>query len=124
MTAEELAPWLAGHWAAAGRPSTGGTYRPSPVRRVVIPKSGVQVSAWRTALPGSADSAGHCAYQRARFVSARASPLSLLPCRASSGPGDHRPAATRARGAHLGGTGLGRSDVANMANGGVFHRDR
>ncbi|MGO9163149.1 MAG: group II intron reverse transcriptase/maturase [Streptosporangiaceae bacterium] len=40
MTTEELVPWLAGHWAAVREALDAGTYRPSPARRVVIPKPG------------------------------------------------------------------------------------
>jgi group II intron reverse transcriptase/maturase len=40
MTTEELAPWLRTHWAGVREGLDAGTYRPSPVRRVVIPKPG------------------------------------------------------------------------------------
>jgi retron-type reverse transcriptase len=40
MTTEELVPWLAEHWAPVREALDAGTYRPSPVRRVVIPKPG------------------------------------------------------------------------------------
>jgi retron-type reverse transcriptase len=40
MTTEQLVPWLAGHWAQVRQALDAGTYRPSPVRRVVIPKPG------------------------------------------------------------------------------------
>ncbi|MFG2249146.1 group II intron reverse transcriptase/maturase [Spirillospora sp. NPDC048823] len=40
MTTEELRPWLVGHWAGVREALNAGTYRPSPVRRVVIPKPG------------------------------------------------------------------------------------
>jgi len=40
MTAEELVPWLREHWAKVREALDAGTYRPSPVRRVVIPKPG------------------------------------------------------------------------------------
>ena len=40
MTTEELAPWLREHWAQVRQALYAGTYRPLPVRRVVIPKPG------------------------------------------------------------------------------------
>ena len=40
MTTEELVPWLREHWAPVRQDLDAGTYRPSPVRRVVIPKPG------------------------------------------------------------------------------------
>jgi RNA-directed DNA polymerase len=40
MTTDELVPWLAEHWAGVRQALDAGTYRPSPVRRVVIPKPG------------------------------------------------------------------------------------
>jgi retron-type reverse transcriptase len=40
MTTEELVPWLREHWASGRQALDAGTYRPSPVRRVVIPKPG------------------------------------------------------------------------------------
>src|SRR5436305_9885768 len=40
MTTEELVPWLRQHWASVRQVLDAGTYRPSPVRRVVIPKPG------------------------------------------------------------------------------------
>ena len=40
MTTEELVPWLREHWASTREALNAGTYRPSPVRRVVIPKPG------------------------------------------------------------------------------------
>ncbi len=40
MTTGELRPWLREHWAAVREALDAGTYRPSPVRRVVIPKPG------------------------------------------------------------------------------------
>ncbi|MGH3821618.1 MAG: hypothetical protein ACRDRA_02045 [Pseudonocardiaceae bacterium] len=40
MTTEELVPWLREHWATVREALDAGTYRPSPVRRVVIPKPG------------------------------------------------------------------------------------
>jgi RNA-directed DNA polymerase len=40
MTTEELVPWLREHWASVRQVLDAGTYRPSPVRRVVIPKPG------------------------------------------------------------------------------------
>jgi RNA-directed DNA polymerase len=38
MTVSELRPWLRGHWPEIRRALDAGTYRPSPVRRVTIPK--------------------------------------------------------------------------------------
>ena len=40
MTTGEFRPWLAGHWLVVREALDAGTYRPSPVRRVVIPKPG------------------------------------------------------------------------------------
>jgi RNA-directed DNA polymerase len=40
MSTAEFRPWLAEHWAAVRDALDAGTYRPSPVRRVVIPKPG------------------------------------------------------------------------------------
>jgi RNA-directed DNA polymerase len=40
MTTEELVPWLREHWAGVREALDAGTYRPSPARRVVIPKPG------------------------------------------------------------------------------------
>jgi RNA-directed DNA polymerase len=40
MTTEGLVPWLREHWAGVRQALDAGTYRPSPVRRVVIPKPG------------------------------------------------------------------------------------
>jgi len=40
MTTGELVPWLREHWVAVRQALDAGTYRPSPVRRVVIPKPG------------------------------------------------------------------------------------
>jgi hypothetical protein len=40
MTTEELVPWLREHWASTRQALDAGTYRPSPVRRVVIPEPG------------------------------------------------------------------------------------
>jgi RNA-directed DNA polymerase len=40
MTTEELVPWLREHWAQVRKALDAGTYQPSPVRRVVIPKPG------------------------------------------------------------------------------------
>lgn len=40
MTTDEIRPWLREHWAGVREALDAGTYRPSPVRRVVIPKPG------------------------------------------------------------------------------------
>jgi RNA-directed DNA polymerase len=40
MTTEELVPWLREHWVGVREALDAGTYRPCPVRRVVIPKPG------------------------------------------------------------------------------------
>jgi RNA-directed DNA polymerase len=40
MTTGQLRPWLAEHWTAVRQALDAGTYQPSPVRRVVIPKPG------------------------------------------------------------------------------------
>ncbi|MGH3125633.1 MAG: reverse transcriptase domain-containing protein, partial [Streptosporangiaceae bacterium] len=40
MTTGQLRPWLCEHWAAVRRALDAGTYQPSPVRRVVIPRPG------------------------------------------------------------------------------------
>jgi group II intron reverse transcriptase/maturase len=40
MTTDELGGWLRQHWASVWEALDAGTYRPSPVRRVVIPKPG------------------------------------------------------------------------------------
>ena len=40
MTTEELIPCLREHWVGVREDLDAGTYRPSPVRRVVIPKPG------------------------------------------------------------------------------------
>ena len=36
MTTEDLGPWLRQHWASIREALDAGTYRPCPVRRVVI----------------------------------------------------------------------------------------
>ena len=38
MSTEELRPWLHGHWPEVRSALDAGTYRPQPVRRVMIPK--------------------------------------------------------------------------------------
>jgi RNA-directed DNA polymerase len=40
MTTGELRPWLHEHWVSVREALDAGTYQPSPVRRVVIPKPG------------------------------------------------------------------------------------
>jgi group II intron reverse transcriptase/maturase len=40
MTTDGLVPWLREHWASVREALDAGTYRPSPVRRVVISKPG------------------------------------------------------------------------------------
>jgi RNA-directed DNA polymerase len=40
MTAAELRPWIAVHWPGIRAELDVGTYRPSPVRQVIIPKPG------------------------------------------------------------------------------------
>ena len=46
MTTEEFVPWLREHWASVREALDAGTYRPSPVRRVVIPKPGAASVCW------------------------------------------------------------------------------
>ena len=47
MTTEELAfPWLREHWARVRQALDAGAYRPSPFRRVVIPKPGGGERCW------------------------------------------------------------------------------
>ncbi len=40
MSTEQLRPWIREHWAGVREALDAGTYRPLPVRRVVIPKPG------------------------------------------------------------------------------------
>jgi RNA-directed DNA polymerase len=40
MTTDELGLWLWEHWAEVREALDAGSYRPSPARRVVIPKPG------------------------------------------------------------------------------------
>jgi RNA-directed DNA polymerase len=40
MTTRELRPWLKEHWPGVRAALDAGTYRPRPVRRVMIPKPG------------------------------------------------------------------------------------
>jgi RNA-directed DNA polymerase len=40
VTTRELRPWLHAHWPEVREKLNAGTYRPSPVRRVEIPKPG------------------------------------------------------------------------------------
>lgn len=40
MTTAELRPWVAVHWPAVRAGLDAGTYRPAPVRQVIIPKPG------------------------------------------------------------------------------------
>src|SRR5215467_12348198 len=46
MITGELRPWLHEHWAKVREALDAGTYRPSPVRRVVIPKPGAASVCW------------------------------------------------------------------------------
>src|ERR1700733_6502271 len=39
MSTKELRPWLKDHWSEVRSQLDAGTYRPQPVRRVMIPKS-------------------------------------------------------------------------------------
>ena len=44
MSTKELRPWLKDHWQQVRSQLDAGTYRPQPVRRVMIPKpSGVRM---------------------------------------------------------------------------------
>lgn len=40
MSTEQLRPWIREHWAGVREALDAGTFRPLPVRRVVIPKPG------------------------------------------------------------------------------------
>ncbi|AWW35401.1 reverse transcriptase family protein [Streptomyces cadmiisoli] len=40
MTTAELWPWIAVHWPEVRAELDAGTYRPAPVRQVIIPKPG------------------------------------------------------------------------------------
>ncbi len=40
MTTGQLRPWIREHWAGLQAKLDAGTYRPAPVRRVMIPKPG------------------------------------------------------------------------------------
>ena len=40
MTTGQLRPWLHEHWVQVRKALDAGSYQPSPVRRVVIPKPG------------------------------------------------------------------------------------
>ena len=53
MTTEELVPWLRVHWASVRQALDAGTYRPSPVRRVVIPEPGGGERLLGAYLPGA-----------------------------------------------------------------------
>ena len=46
MKTEELRPWLHVHWPEVRARLDAGTYRPSPVRRVFIPKPAARCAVW------------------------------------------------------------------------------
>ncbi len=62
MSTKELRPWLKDHWPQVRSALDAGTYRPQPVRRVMIPKpSGGSADAGGAGCGGSVDLPGHCA---------------------------------------------------------------
>jgi RNA-directed DNA polymerase len=46
MSSEELRPWLKDHWPEVRSRLEAGTYRPLPVRRVMIPKPSGGQRSW------------------------------------------------------------------------------
>ena len=46
MTTRDLRPWLKEHWPSVRAALDAGTYRPQPVRRVMIPKPGADSGCW------------------------------------------------------------------------------
>jgi len=99
MTTEELVPWLREHWAQVRQALDAGTYRPSPVRRVVIPKpaGGERLLGVPTYLPGQADLPGDRAGAHAGLRSGFLRVLVRVPSRPVRPPGGAGRAAVHRR---------------------------